>query len=77
MRNIHAHQKPVVVSKEAYPKELPLYGVLCEHTINEYIKALHQIRDIAPIDIRSKILDYSWDSFGDRIVGLIAHVLER
>ena len=72
----YAHQKPVVLSKEAYPKELPLYGVLCEHTINEYTAALHKIRDIVPIDIRSKIFDYSWDSFGERIVGLLTHVLE-
>lgn len=73
---VYAHQKPVALSKEAYPKELPLYDVLCEHTINEYTAALHKIRDIVPINIRSKILDYSWDSFGDKIVELLAHVLE-
>ena len=63
----YATQKPVICSKEVYPPELPLYGILCDSTIKGYIEAIEDVKELEPLDIRSKIKEYSWDYFGQRV----------
>lgn len=67
----YATQKPVICSKEVYPPELPLYGILCDSTIKGYIEAIKDIKEFEPLDIRSKIKEYSWDYFGQRVVEMM------
>lgn len=77
MLESYACQTPVITSKKTYPKELPIYGILCNPTIEEYVNAIEKIKDISPIDIRSQIKEYSWESFGNKVVTLFETLMRE
>ncbi len=43
----YAHQKQVIASKEVYPKEFPIYGIVqSKNDPKKYVKSIYDIRNV-------------------------------
>lgn len=72
----YACHRNIVTSRQVFPEELPLYGVLVEEPDPEaFADALMKAKDLPPRDIRSEIMGFTWDAFGENIVNILEELL--